>query len=270
MTLFTEHGFLTGIPHEDTPFYQALYEKHGPDIDICREINTAAQQLVYKLKVRNEYNPEIVSSILYTRVLMAYQSALILSFKGMKPMVEILVRCLMEPLFPLVAISRDLAFADKFVLAEEHHRLRTLEGFGQYKKRKKEVDLKFDRELLKEIKRNIKEKQIEDFSVRAYARHADMLDDYDTVYAFTSATLHASPRSLENALELSAERKIVAIKMEPELDGYEMFYVTLVGYMVKAMQAVSTVFKIPYPEIIDTRKRMSVEISRNQDADKPF
>jgi hypothetical protein len=249
MATFEEQGFLAD---EFSFFTEEANAKYGGLISICMELNRLTQRFQYSLAIHNEHLPEIMGSILFSRVLSTYQAALLLSQKGMKHQVQMLIRCMLEPFFPLVAISKGLNFVNAFVLSEEHERLKGINKLIRYKERNKDSDgLQELKDLAKASRLKICAEEIKPISVYDCAQKAGLQDYYDTLYSFMSNTLHASPRSLEEAIEMDRERvSIKEIKNEPDLDSFDVHLSTLADLLLKAVSATAVVFTIDEPEFV--------------------
>lgn len=249
MTTFNEYGFLA----DDFSFFtDEANAKHGDRISICKELSHLAWRFQYSLSIHNEYPPEIIGSILYMRVLSTYQAAILLSQRGMKHQVQMLIRCTLEPLFPLVAISNDINFVNSFVLSEEHERLKGINKLIKFKeKNKDDSDIQELKNLAKAIRLKICVDDIKNINIYDCAQKAGLQDYYDTLYSFMSITVHSSPRSLEEAIEMDNEKgSIKELKNEPDLDSYDDHLSTLADCLLKAVSAISIIFKIDEPKFV--------------------
>ena len=249
MTTFNEQGFLA---NDFSFFTDEANAKHGDLISICMELSHLAWRFQYSLSIHSQYPPETIGSILYTRVLSTYQAAILLSRRGMKHQVQVLIRCMLEPLFPLVAISNDINFVTSFVLSEEHERLKGINKLIKFKEKNKDNSgIQELKELAKASKLKIRVDDIKNISIYDCAQKAGLQDYYDTLYSFMSITVHSSPRSLEEAIEMDTEKgSIKELKNEPDLDSYGDHLSVLADCLLKAISAVSIVFKIDKPEFV--------------------
>lgn len=257
MSKFDEDGFLA---EDNLDFIHALESRYGKHIELCKELNTYSQKLQYELVVHNKHTPELLSSILFSRVLTTYQAALLVSFKGMRQQVNILIRCILEPLFPLVAISKDQAFSYELVKSDTVEDLKALNKLIRYQERNNIDDAKFAQAKAQKsiITKRIKKDNLKGISVFDCAKKAGLEDWYDTLYAFTSSTLHSSVRSLEESLHLDPTRKnIIALMNEPEFEDFDVLYITLSECLAYAISSICKIFNLNKPEIMkDYRKRM--------------
>jgi len=257
---FEKYGFLA---EDDLGFVNALEDKYGSYLSICRELNEFSQKLQYDLDIHNEYNAEILSATCYSQVLSTYQATILISRKGMKQQFHVLLRCMLEPLFPLVAISKNLSFANILVEADEVERLKNINKYIRYCERNniKSNDLSRAHELKVKVAENIQAKGLKKVSIYDCAKEAGLEDWYDTLYSHTSSYLHATVSSLEDQLILDENnQKITALKNEPELDGFGDLYSTIIRCMLVAIQAVCSIFKIEEPAIIEKTSGSLMEL----------
>jgi hypothetical protein len=238
---------------------QEFKSKYKPYVEICLDLNSFSQALLYKLEINNKNLAEILVASLFSRVLSTYQATLLVAQRGMKQQAKILIRCMLEPLFPLVAISKDPTFADVLVRAEKFERRRAINKWIRYKERSDMhcKDLAAMKFLSDQLKAEIECEGLRKITAFDCAAKAGLDDWYNTVYALTSSTLHASVRSLEEALQLDSERStILSFVHEPDTQRCEDLLVTIAEGLMHALVAASAVFKIPEPELVDKcRKR---------------
>ncbi|WP_422473323.1 DUF5677 domain-containing protein [Endozoicomonas sp. ALB032] len=257
MNKFNKIGFLAEV---DEFFKKLLWEKCSEELELCTDFNQVAQKLQYEISINNTSAKEIISASLFARVLQSYQAALLVAFKGMNYQVEVSIRCFLEPLFPLVAISRNRDFHIKILEASEIDRKKVFGKLINYKTRNKQYDEELERfkKLKSEIESNIKENNLKSLSVYDCAKHAGLLDFYETLYSCTSTTLHSKVASLEEHLVLDVKnKKILALKNEPEINGLNDSLVTLANCMGLAIQSVCEIFKLTEPnEIKDLANRL--------------
>lgn len=251
MSTFEEVGFLADDMEHVS---DALNAEHGDYLSVCSELNALSQSLQYDFEIDTSNPAQILSAILFSRVLSTYQASLIVAKLGMKQQLKMLIRCLLEPLYPLVAISKDNEFVYELMKSEEVERLRALKKVLRFKERNNEqgVELEELRSLCEELKRKIKEENLKKVSVFDCAQKAELSDWYDTLYALMSGTLHSSVRSLEEALHMdSGEEKILALKNEPEIDGFDDLLIALAECLMHSLVAITKIFSMTEPEIVE-------------------
>ncbi len=248
---FNTKGFLA---EDDQGFLATLKTEHGKYIQLCEELNEFAQKLQFALPVHGQNVTEISSALLFSRVLSNFQATLIVSFKGMRYQVDILTRCILEPLFPLVAISKDRSHSDDFVNTDACSRLRLIKNIIRYRERNGSDTTDLDR--LKELKdsteETINENGAKVIDKRMWSQKAGLEDWYDTVYSMASDTLHSSAMSLERALCLdpSKEGEIHAIDIGPEFETFDACYAVIANCLIHALKAVGRIF----PRVVNKKE----------------
>ena len=262
MTVFEEEGFLA----DDFDFFQKeLEDACGEPLSICLDLSRHAQRFQYSLRIHSGNLPEVISAALFARVLSTFQASVLLAQRGMRFQVEMLIRCILEAVFPLVAVSKSPEFANTYVLAEEHERLKAIKRVARCKKRLGENSgLHVAGNLEAEVEKDIRDRKIRHLSTYDCADKAGMADYYDTLYCYTSMSLHASPRSLQEALDLDpAGVKVTALKNEPDSSRLGACLVTLGDCLAKSVSAMSLIFDVAEPpSITDLSARLDEHASR--------
>ncbi|MBE9397258.1 hypothetical protein IOQ59_08300 [Pontibacterium sp. N1Y112] len=250
MSTFEKVGFLADDMASTS---DALCTEYGAYLDVCKELNEFSQKLQYEFEVNTSDPAQLLSAILFTRVLSTYQASLLVAQRGMKQQLKMLIRCALE-LYPLVAISKDRDFVFDLIKSEEVERNRNIKKIIKFKERNKEEgdELEEARRLHKELDAKIKKEKLKKVSVFDCAQKAELADWYDTLYALMSSTLHSSIRSLEEALHMDEEQKnILALKSEPDIEGFDDLLIALAECLMNSLLAVSKVLSMDEPEIVE-------------------
>jgi hypothetical protein len=132
-----------------------------------------------------------------------------------------LIRCLLEPLFPLVAISKDPQFINLLIDSDEIKRKKNIERNIKYLERNKiQGNIEELKKLMVDLKEKIKRENLKEIKVYDCAVKADLEDIYNIYYSFTSMHLHVGMKSLEEGMVLDLDNlSIEELKNEPELNG---------------------------------------------------
>ena len=256
MTSFAKLGF---VAEEARQFSTKLEAAYGVLWQEANAVNEFAQALQYKLVIHKESLEEIITAVLYARTLSTYQAFLLVSERGMEQQVKMLMRCMLESLFPLVAISEDRSFVKILVLSEEAERLKGLNKLIRYWERAGDPDgeLASAKKLAMEVREQVNKSGSKRLSIVESAEKSGLLDWYDTVYSLLSNTVHASVRSLEEHLHISTDGALEALKNEPSLEDQDKMLVTGMESMFHATQAVGRIFSIGVDEFVQgTSKRI--------------
>lgn len=242
-----EHGFLEVSSKSIT---KDIDQKHDGLWSLALKLNSAANKLQYNLSAHLNAPHELVGTPLYIRSISNYQAFLILVSKGMLHQSHIMLRALVEVMFPLVAISKDSAFAFEYIRHDEHSRKGVLSKLKRYKETVDKEDPRIEQtnEIIESIKDNIDTNDIHKYSTEELSIKAGLHSWYDTVYAITSAAVHTTPRSIEGHLVINEDDgAITGFKNEPEIDNIDTALSTGINTMQIAIEAICDIFSIDYP-----------------------
>lgn len=93
---------------------------------VAIEISEFSWQLQLKVEAERGNVEQLLAATLFARLNNLAQLFLLTAPRGMRQELNVLIRCVLEPLFPLVAISKDKTFANRFILSEEIERNKKL------------------------------------------------------------------------------------------------------------------------------------------------
>lgn len=241
MSDFTKQGF---VSEEARRVVETLAKKNETLWAEAHAVNHYCQALQYELEVHKHSLVEMLAALMYARILSTYQGLLVVLERGMVEQAKMLLRCALESLFPLVAISQHADFAKKMLVSEERERLKGLNKLIRYWERSGGPDgeLGNARKLAEEINKKLENVNGKKLSIVDAAEAAGLVDWYDTVYSLLSNTVHSSMRSLEDHLHFNADGEVEAIKNEPSVEDADKLLVTGMESMFHAVRAASTVF----------------------------
>ncbi len=262
MGSFEVSGFLS----EDLVGYRNHIREKFSDLygEVLR-VNEYAQQIQYKLDINKENPDELVTAILYARTISTYQALILVSERGMLQQVKMLLRCMLESLFPLVAISENEGYSKELISEDEIERLKALNKLIRYKERngEEDKDLEDARRLAATVKQNIGKNGIKKIGVEDTARKAKLIDWYDTIYSHLSNTIHPSMRSLEEHLHIDADNDLEALKNESETEGLDTLYIAAIESMLFAVKAIGRLFKIEVEGFVEEASKNIRRYSQN-------
>jgi hypothetical protein len=252
MSSLEESGFLSFQIHD---YVEAIRSRHSESFSVLASINRFAQELQYKLDVKPDNVQSIVCGTLYARTLSTYQAAIIVAERGMIPQARMLLRCLLESLFSLVAISKSTELAKKFINADERQRLKMFNKVQSWKADNlREIAKQSTTDVTKEsIEQAIKEKNAKSISVEQMAIKAGLHDWYLTAYAVFSGSVHTSVRDLETHLVLDKDRNIISLTNEPSEEGLDRLLLTAAEAMLHALKAAERQFNVSAHEFVQTQ-----------------
>lgn len=241
MSDFTRQGF---VSEDSRKVAQKLEMQYASLWSEAFAVNEFSQAFQYDLEVHKNSLAEMLAAVMYARTLSTYQGFLIMVERGMMQQAKMLLRCMFESLFPLVAISESLDFAERLLGSEELERLKGVNKLIRYWERTGDKDGQLEdvKKLAGTLKEALAKADAKKISIVDAAEAAGLVDWYDTVYSFLSNSVHASVRSLEEHLCVDAGGDIEAIKNEPSLEDADKLLVTGMESMFYAMRAAARVF----------------------------
>jgi len=245
------NGFLS--PSLDN-FKETIRKQYPEHYDAAIEVNCYAQQLQYKLDIQKNYTDtgiqintdKLLSAILYSRVISTYQAFLLISQRGMAQQSKMLLRCIFESLFPLVAIQKNKDYSQHLIVADEIDRFKAFNKVIRHRTRQDPNDPSIPevQALADASKKIIEENGLKKIGVIDNAEKAGLLDWYDTAYSMLSWTVHSSMRSLQEHLVLDGDKDIHSLKNEPEIEEFDHLYSTAIEAVVFAVIAAGTIFDV--------------------------
>ncbi len=243
MTDINENGFLSS---ELDSFEEHIIKAYPDHYSYLLKTNQFSQKLQYKLTIHKNDSDEIIAAILFSRTLATYQAFILVAKRGMLEQANMLLRCIFESLFPLVAISKHKGYSLKLIGSEEHERLKALNKLIRYHRRQDQNDplIKDIQAKADEVKEIISKNDFKKIGIVQSAEDAGLIDWYDTAYSYLSCTVHASVRSLETSLVFDHELDLKELKNEPEVDGFENLFATALEAMKYAIISISEIFQI--------------------------
>ena len=241
---------ISGFLSKDIGKYKKEHKRKNERIfQLCETLNKYAHAIMWKIKVTNEYLPEILSACAYVRVMSNFQSIIILAEYGLINEAKIILRSLVEGMFLMIAITKDKEYSQKIVEQDILEREKTYKAIrrniiaGIHKLEKPTLDE--IEEKIETLKLEIEKKNIKKINKRDLSIAAGLESYYDTIYHLLSGIVHINPRDLEQYLDLTEDRKIREIKWGPDIEEIEDILFSAVETMVFVLQSISNMFEIP-------------------------
>jgi len=260
MTKFEEHGFLS----KEINLIANNLSKEFPEwFEVLYQINGYCQNLQYELNINNQNPQQIVCAALYSRCLSMYQAALSMAVKGMDVQTRILLRCMLESLFILVASSTSEDIAKEFVAADQLERRKIFNkarSWSAESLKKLAINHATD-EMKEKIERDIEETGAKKIYAEQMAIKAGLHDWYLTAYSIFSQSVHSSIRDLEKHLITDGQKNIIGLKNEPSTENIERLFITSAEAMLHALRAVGETFGIKTSDFVDSRYKTIAKLS---------
>lgn len=247
---FHKHGFFADSARD---FRDTIIAKHPALWSESIALNTSLQQLQYRLSIHRESQLELIAAALFARSLSTFQGFLILAERGMIQQAKMLIRCMLETVFPLVALSADVTFLDRIIGSEELERLKGINKLIRYWERSGDQSGQLDkaRVLAAQVKAEVDRTGARKMSIFDSAKKAGLEDWYDTVYSLLSNTVHSSLRSLDDHVEVDDDGRVEAIINEPSLANLDKYYIAAVEGMLHAVRAIGQIFSENVEDLVE-------------------
>jgi len=244
-------GFLSSDLDNFKENIRSKYPKH---YEIAHGVNEYAQQLQWEIEIPKSYlddklhlnTDQLLSAILYSRTISSYQAFLLVSQRGMEQQSKMLLRCMFESLFPLVAIQKNKNYSQQLIAADECDRHKAFNKILRHRNRQnpKDPEIPGIQKLAKESKEKIEAEKLKNIGVADNAEKAGLINWYDTAYSLLSGTVHSSIRSLQEALVMDDKEDLFCLKNEPEMEELGTLYATAIEIIRFAVIAVGEIFML--------------------------
>jgi len=239
MTTFETDGFLSA---DIVATERAIAARYQRKLELATDTNRLTHRVIYSVKPHSEHVTELLLAALLTREATAFQAFLILLGKGLKTQAQIILRNLAEVMFITGAIGKDRTFADRYVLAEDVSRLKSLEAIVRDQQRRGERVGGDTTRLIEELRAQIQRERPETFTTARIAEIAGLSSYYDNLYRLTSMAVHVSPRELNTAFVVDAAGTVVSLRHEPVVDDLDMYLDYAISMMLYTLHEMATHF----------------------------
>ncbi len=256
---FSDDGFLSIGP---LTTIAEIQEKYSIYLITATKVNRVAQRFQYTLKPNKGSLHELLAVSYYAHILSTYQACVMLMCKGMKFQVEMLLRCMLDYQYPLIAISEEPGFVDELVASDPHNKLSKLNKLERYYTRGKK-----NRRMAKKMKKSaekLKEdlEKVRELKSAEIARRAGYEDDYDTLYSFLSDTVHPSIATLEKLFIIDGE-EIKEMINEPIVVGTNDLFHIAINILFNSVKAIEKIFSleknVELEELVSRMNRLMLE-----------
>lgn len=221
--------------------------------ELCEKLNCLSNSIIFDIKVDHNDKQQLLISCLFIRAISTYQGVIILAERGMPSETTVVLRTLLEVLFRICAIAKDVNVADIYIQEDEIYRKKSIYKINKLGKKTIEAIGNPDlADLLKDIKENIAVNDIKDKTSEWYAQMAGLADFYHSAYSIFSRTVHVYARDLESALVLDSNDEVIGFNYGPDGNGLDLLLLTAVESMIHILDSVRNVFSTKYSDEVDS------------------
>lgn len=225
---------------------------------LAEAVNDFSHKLLLKLEPRKDDGREIISTMLYKRVLSAFQAVVLLGERGMHTEALIQRRGMLEALFVLGAMWRQPAIVNDYIKNDDHRRRDLYKNIKKTSKGAREHLFSWisDAELDEQIRKlEAATKGIRYLSVEAFAQAAQLHGLYLTDYSILSEAAHHVSKDLERQLHLDKNDEIESLIWGPEPEEPFRLMFPTVDNMLLAIHAVAQIFSMDVDDRLKTFSR---------------
>ncbi len=252
MTTFASDGFLS----DEIVGYEAdIDARYREKWQLAGAANQLAHTIVFSIQIQTDRLHDLLLAALLARQTGTFQAFLLLARKGLIHQSEMIVRNLAESMFIVGAIRKDTGFADRFVLADEISRKRSLIRLNQDRQRRGEQPDEQAVAVIAELEGRIRNGKLEQPTTERIAEIAGLSSYYDTLYGLFSLAVHSSSRSLDKAIRADSTGKVIAIEYGPEVEGFDMHFDYAISMALYVLHEVAQHFGIDVRPIEELQKR---------------
>lgn len=246
-TDFTSAGFMSETVADSV----AVFAVHFPIwVSLSREVNEVACKILASLRPKRAPR-EVLAVAVFYRVLTAYQSAYLLIERGNDVDCKAMLRNEMEALFVLRAVQREAGFAEKFIRADEHGRLKKLRkyveveeehGSNPFMTADEMKNVRAEIASLEAAQKGANWVKVEEVKIERIAKVADLEILYKQVYPYLCSFTHGSPSGLADYVRVSAkEIQFVRGQQDQDAEGNLRMGIFL---LISAMESIKALFSI--------------------------
>lgn len=252
-TPYDENGFLHGRiehwvrVHRDT--FSGVFAE-------AETLNRRCHEFLDGRSVALDNERQLVTSVLFARLLELYQGAIVLAERGLSTPVRIQFRAFLEAFFHRIAIHIDPGYLDDYLNQFHIQRQKLVNRFRHASSpRLKDLRQDLDEALVAEIAKTVKDEGAQRISIEDVARRAQLHDIYVTVYEVLSRAVHTSASDLESHLQLSKDSdEIVGFLYGPSSNETRRVICLMGMALSEALEQVSRTFGEDRKELCSSHK----------------
>lgn len=238
----SENGFLTEQ-------YKFLInrEKYEQYLELSMKINTFAYKKYDYINVHNNNAKEVFITCSFAKIHKDYQSVILLSERGLIEQGKVMLRCLLEKLFVLVAIFKDDNNWVDWKNDQLYRKKKIMEAINRGDKGLENLKLDgFSEENF------INAKSI---TIKEWSKRADMEEAYNMIYKLFSGNVHLSEEAIVEDILFDLNGDMIeAISVAPKEEDLAKLLVTNMNYMLLAIDIIQDGFHISKKDMESLRE----------------
>jgi hypothetical protein len=215
-------------------------EKYGAWRELLSRVNRLAVKNQHQIIIHSDSNVERYAAVLFARTLSTTQASILLLEVGLVSQARVLLRSALETLFALAAIAKDPGVVDKLVEGHTVEQKRVARNMPLWLH--PELKKIADTETASERFRSFVDSPATGLSAFDLAQKGGLEDWYRTVYMVFSWPVHGAAIDLNRHVVMGDDGDVKEFRNEPEIDGQESSWLCAIEVLLKAIDALATVF----------------------------
>lgn len=222
---------------------------------LCEDINRFTHSTLFTIDIRNTELTKLAVTCLFIKTMSTFQGIILMTERGMENEAKILLRCLLECRFSIVAIKKDNNLVKR--LALEDDQFRRLRALKSYKKNmdlgtttfpptpsKEEIKTRID-----QLKKKIKEEEIKEVPKWELAEIAGLSELYNSAYCYLSGAIHVDFADLEKYLKINSSDRAEIFLWGPDGKDINWILLSSTESMLDVLEAIQDVLALPYNDV---------------------
>ena len=213
-------------------------------IELANEVSIFGKTILNSLAVNNENGVQILTSILFRRLVFGLDAVRILVENTLYTESRILRRGMLEALFSLGALWKQPDTVSNFVNNDVHRRIKLYTNIKKTSKkfREKHLNRISDKEVEEILSDLRSQKQGEYLSTESLSQKAELHDLYLSDYAILSESAHHLAKDLERHISADKGNNIRELLVEDkETSGKDLLF-PAIDHMLMACDAIDNIF----------------------------
>lgn len=250
MSSIEEEGFLS---EEINQWIKKHRQENSELFKLCENLNRFSHSTMFTIHITTINPSNLLVSCLYIKAMSTFQGIILMTERGMVNEAKVLLRCLLECMFAIVAIGKDDSVADNLLSSDQIKRKKALKSYkenrdaGVYDSTSSlsKADVE---NLIKELEKEIKENGIKDLKIQELAQKAGLDLIYNTAYRILSASIHVDLADLHQYLKISDGGELEMLLWGPDANDINLILYSAAGAMLRIVPAVSVLFALSFDE----------------------
>jgi len=247
------NGFLS----EDLRERLAFIENANLDLfDLSTEMAVLGEELKGEFQIERQETAEekqrVIAVVLFVRLLEVLQGTLILAAYGIKEELYSLLRVFLDAYFVLANCCSSPDFVPIYFQTDEQTRLKLMKSAAKHDSDLfKEINKYATKNVKDDLDKKIKNEKIQSFKSYRYAENVGCEEVYDSLYRLASASIHSTPRCLDNYVETDSEGNITLVKHQADAETTNHALYDISWFFLKALRGICELFELDHKQKLD-------------------